>query len=391
MKLVHKFDITFFVIILCALVVTLVTADGYGVLDSGAVGSANVMSSSPGVGENVMNTLPSVDGSGNVINPSSVNLKNSTILNTLPSVDKNGDVINPSTDGLANVMNSLPSERKAGSGSNDLKVYYLNTSHGDATLLESLGHFMIIDAGDTRDSSAVINYLNTAGVKTLDYAIATNLDESTIGGMTNIMEKFPVSIFSGPSNSFSSPTYDKIKTMIDEKGIGFEQAASGVSLPFGDTSVQFINTSTSEINASDNALSVLVKTGSVTFLFTGNQNLGLSPATFWAVPNKDVQGSLASLSEIAPEVLVINPGDSGINNTTLDTLKKLKIDPLLTNVDGNIVVTSDGNEYQISTGSGKSFKKPVPEGTPTYQASPVTNVTSSDAYLLNGVATNSVI
>jgi|GEM_PF-4778362 len=391
MKSVHKFCITFFFIALYALVVTLVTADGYGVLDPGAAGSANVMSSSSGIGENVMNTLPSVDESGNVINPSSVNLKNSSILNSLPSVDKDGDVINPSVDGLANVMNSLPSERKAEPGSNDLKVYYLNTSHGDATLLESSGHFMIIDAGDTQDSSAVINFLNTTGVKTLDYAIATNLDESAIGGMTNIMEAFPVSIFSGPSISFSSPTYDKIKTMRDEKAIGFEQAASGVSLPFGDASIQFMNTSSSATNASDNALSVLVKTGSVTFFFTGNQNLGLSPATFWAVPNKGVQDSLASLSNITPEVLVINPGVSGINKTTQDTLKKLKIDPLLTNVDGNIVVSSNGNEYQISTGSGKIFNKPVPEDIPTSQASPGTNLTSPDAHLINGVATNSVI
>jgi beta-lactamase superfamily II metal-dependent hydrolase len=389
MKSVHKITIPFLIIILCVLGVTLVAAEGYGVLDSGASGSANVMNASSGIADNVMNTLPSEDESGNVINPSSDNLDNSSLVNSLPSVDKEGMVKNPSSESLGNVMNSLSSEKKA--GSKDLKVYYLNTSNGDATLLESSGHFMIINAGDTEDSSAVIDYLNATGITMLDYAIATNLEDSAIGGMKNIMETFPVSIFSSPSNTFSSPTYDKIKTVIEEKEIGFDQATSGSSLPFGDASILFMNTSTSKTNASENAMSILVKTGNVTFLFTGNQNLGTSPATVWAVPYNTGQEALASLSEFTPEALVINPGPSGTDKITLNALKKLNIDPLLTNVDGNIVVSTDGNEYQITTSSGKTFKKPAPVANTTTQASSGKNTTSPDAKTSIGIATNSVI
>jgi competence protein ComEC len=386
----NKISISFLIIILYVLIVTPVTADGYGVLDPGTSGTANVMSLSSGyVDNNVMNTLPSVDNDGNVINPSSDNLGN--VMNTLPSVDSNGNVINPTSDNLGNVVNTLPSEKKTGSGLDDLKVYYLNTSHGDATLLESSGHFMMIDTGDTEDSSVVIDYLTKSGVKTLDYVIATNLNESAIGGITDLMEAFPVSVFSGPDNSFFSPTNEKINAMMKDKAIGYQQAVPGESLPFGDASITFLNRSTSAINASDNAMSVLIGTGSVTFLFTGNQNLGPTPATIWAVPNQGGEGSLASLSDISPQVLIINPEAKETYNATLDTLTKLKIDPFLTNVDGTIVVSTDGNDYHVSSGSGKTFQKPVPEDISTLEVTPVTNINSNESRLQNGVASTSVI
>jgi len=386
----NKISMSFLIIILYALVVTPVTADGYNVLDPGTSGTANVMSLSSGyVDNNVMNTLPSVDNDGNVINPSSDNLGN--VMNTLPSVDSEGNVINPSSDNLGNIMNTLPSEKKTESGSDDLKVYYLNTSHGDATLLESSGHFMMIDAGDTQDSSIVTDYLTKTGVKTLDYVIATNLNESAIGGIENLMEAFPVSVFSGPDNSFSSPTNDKINAMMKDKAIGYRQAVPGESLPFGDATITFLNRSTSANNASDNAMSVLIGTGSVTFLFTGNQNLGQTAATIWAVPYQDDGGSLASVSDLSPQVLIINSGTTETNNATLATLNKLKIDPFLTNADGTIVVSTDGNDYHVSSGSGKTFQKPVPEDISILEVTPVINSNSDESRLQNGVASTSVI
>lgn len=413
MKFLSKISLSVLIIILCSLVVTQVSAEGYGVLDSGTSGTVNVISSSSGNLENVMNTLPTVDENGDVINPSSKNLNNTimnslpsvdkdgnainpssdnlgTTVNSLPSVDKDGNVINPSSDNLGTLVNSLPSEKEE-SRSNDLKVYYLNTSHGDATLLESSGHFMMIDAGDQQDSSAVIDYLTKSGVKTLDYVLATNLNESSIGGATNLMEAFPVSIFSSASNSFSSPTNGNINAMIQDKAIGYQQAIPGDSLPFGTASIQFLNTSTSGNNASDNAMSVLISTGKVTFLFTGNQNLGSIPATIWAVPNQGDEGALTALSDISPQFLIINPGTAGINNQTQVTLKELKIEPLLTSADGNIMVSTDGIDYQINTGSGKTFQKPVQIETSTLQASQVMNSTSNETQLPNRVAVNSVI
>ncbi|HWQ66916.1 MAG TPA: hypothetical protein VN372_08605 [Methanospirillum sp.] len=251
------------------------------------------------------------------------------------------------------------------SGSDDLKVYYLNTSHGDATLLESSGHFMMINAGDQQDFADVKAYLTETGVTTLDYAIATNLNESAIGGMSDLMKAFPVSRYSDSSSSFTSPSQEKIKAMIETDQIGYEQATPGLSLPFGMATIQILNTTTSAKVASENAMSLSVSEGGVSFLFTGNQNLGPTPATIWAVPNQGREGSIATLSAVSPQVLVISTGASGPDKKVLDDLKKLKIEPVLTNKDGNIVISTDGDNYTVISSNGKTFQKPTPVPTPT--------------------------
>lgn len=256
------------------------------------------------------------------------------------------------------------------SGSNDLKVYYLNTSTGDATLLESSGHFMIINAGDQQDFPIVKDYLKNTSVTMLDYAFASNLNESAIGGMPDLMKEFPVSVYSDPSTSFSSPSHEKIKTKIDADQIGYQEASSGASLPFGSATIQILNTSTSANDASKNAMSLSVTMGDVSFLFTGNQDLGQTPATIWEVPNQGREGSFASLPAISPKVLIISTGTGGPDKKTLDTLKKQNLTPLMTDTDGNIVVSTDGNNYTAITSNGRTLQKPAPAATPTPKLTP---------------------
>lgn len=257
------------------------------------------------------------------------------------------------------------------SASDNLKVYYLNTSHGDATLLESSGHFMVINAGEKQDSAAVIDYLKMTGVTMLDYAVATSLNESAIGGMADMMREFPVSVYIDPSTSFSSSSHDAIKKKIQADQIGYQQAATGSSLPFGAATIQILNTSTSSKDGSDNAMSLSVGLGNVSYLFTGNQNLGPTPATIWAVPNQGRDGSIASLSAISPQVLVISTGTDGPDKKTLDTLKTLKSTYLLTNKDGNIVISTDGKDYHIVTSNEKTLQKPTSTVTPTLKPATV--------------------
>ena len=251
------------------------------------------------------------------------------------------------------------------SGSNDLKVFYLNTSHGDATLLESSGHFMMINAGDQQDFPVVKDYLKNTSVTMLDYAFASSLNESAIGGMADLMGEFPVSVYTDPSASFSSPSHDKVVKKIDSDQIGYQEAAPGASLPFGSATIQILNRSTSANNASENAISLTVTLGEVSFLFTGNQDLGPTPATIWEVPDQGRGGSFDSLSAISPKVLVISTGTGSLDKKTLETIKKQNLTPLMTNADGNIVITTDGNNYSAVTSNGRTLQKPGPVATPT--------------------------
>ena len=83
-KFFGKISITFLMLILCALVAPSVSAEGYNVLntDSPVLELESELYSSP-------------SGVLNVINTSSDNLSN--IMNSLPSEDLNGSVINPAS------------------------------------------------------------------------------------------------------------------------------------------------------------------------------------------------------------------------------------------------------------------------------------------------------
>ena len=245
------------------------------------------------------------------------------------------------------------------SASDNLTVYYINTSHGDATLLESSGHFMLIDAGNKQDSSKVIDYLKSTGVGMLDYAIATSMNESAIGGMAEILKTFPVSIYADPSSSFSSTAKAVIKQQIESGQVGYQQGETGASFPFGVATIRIQNTSTSATNASANALSLTVGVGNVTFLFSGNQNLASTPATIWAASGQGQDISTESFTMVSPQVLVINTGVDP-SAKILETLKKQKSQYLQTGKDGDVVISTDGNTYTITTSNEETWGKSTP-------------------------------
>ena len=56
-------------------------------------------------------------------------------------------------------------------GSGRLNVHYLDVGQGNAALLESEGHYMLIDGGNRKASSFVVSYLKRQNVESLDYIL----------------------------------------------------------------------------------------------------------------------------------------------------------------------------------------------------------------------------
>ena len=79
---------------------------------------------------------------------------------------------------------------KAAGGNNRLEVHFMDVGQGDATLIMTDGHAMLIDAGNNSKGTAVQNYLQKQGIKKLDYVIGTHPDADHIGGLDVIIYKF---------------------------------------------------------------------------------------------------------------------------------------------------------------------------------------------------------
>ena len=74
-----------------------------------------------------------------------------------------------------------------------LSVHYLDVGQGDSILIKSNGLNVLIDAGERGNGERIVSYLETQGVKSLDYVIATHPHSDHIGSMADILEKIPVS------------------------------------------------------------------------------------------------------------------------------------------------------------------------------------------------------
>src|SRR5215472_12375430 len=87
-----------------------------------------------------------------------------------------------------------------------LDIYFIDVEGGQSTLLVSpSGQSLLIDAGYTgfggRDADRIAKAAKTAGVKRIDYLLVTHFHSDHVGGVPNLLERLPVSVFldHGPS------------------------------------------------------------------------------------------------------------------------------------------------------------------------------------------------
>ncbi len=83
------------------------------------------------------------------------------------------------------------------------RIHFMNTGSSDAIIIESNGHYGLVDSSNpyndgtaysvsnsTQSVQHVVNYLNSLGVKYLDFVIGTHSHSDHIGGMRVIASKF---------------------------------------------------------------------------------------------------------------------------------------------------------------------------------------------------------
>ncbi|MCP1663098.1 beta-lactamase superfamily II metal-dependent hydrolase [Methanocalculus sp. AMF5] len=94
-------------------------------------------------------------------------------------------------------------------GSN-LKAHFIDVGQGDAILIQYNGKNMLIDAGDRGKGDQVVAYLKRQGVSRLEYVVATHPHADHIGGMTEVLDAFPVGRFIDSGNPHTSQTYENM-------------------------------------------------------------------------------------------------------------------------------------------------------------------------------------
>lgn len=263
---------------------------------------------------------------------------------------------------------SEPETPEVPENTSTLQVHYIDVGQGDCSLVVCDGQTLLIDAGENGHETEVINYLRSLGIEKLDYIIATHPHSDHIGGLPEVIEEFGMDNIIMPrltkEQTPTTKTYTKMLEAIKGSGAKVISAKPGSSYTLGTAAVDILGPVSN--NAEDlNSMSVVAKVtyGENSFLFTGDAETDEEKEIIESGANLDADvlkmghhGSNTSshkdfLAEVTPEICVIMCGENNDyghpHKEPLERLKKYTDEVYRTDICGDIVITSDGENLDI--------------------------------------------
>ena len=264
------------------------------------------------------------NANGGTVSPTSNSLKKGATLGTLPTPTRSGYTFNgwyTAANGGSKVgssttingnmtiyahwtKNAAPAPtptvdkihfiKQASSNSTDKEL-----NNGDAILLESNGHFAMVDTGlnNATDNKYVLDYIKSVGVKKLDFIFISHFHRDHMGGLSHILNNIPVSriymktyLGKDKNKDLYKPLFEKIKQQASSKGIPItyidKSYSDGQGFNFQDMRIRFYNTkqnnnktvhydangkvSSSAINENSNTVLALINVNGYKVLLTGD-------------------------------------------------------------------------------------------------------------------------
>lgn len=242
-----------------------------------------------------------------------------------------------------------------------LKIHFIDVRHGDACLIQTPGgHTILIDGGYSDVAGDVVNYIKEAGVKELDLVIATHPHSDHVGGLTSVLTHFPVKMVLDSGKPHTSVTYQRFLKAVKAGGkIKYVLGRAGQVYRYDEVKISVLSP-TEPFFENLNNCSIVCRLvyGKISVMFTGDaeteaertimrRNLDMK-STILKVGHhgSNTSTSPTFLRAVAPKVAIISCGrkDSGNAPAAESPLKRRGVKVYRTDVDGTILVESDGGK-----------------------------------------------
>jgi len=160
-------------------------------------------------------------------------------------------------------------------GAAPLQISYINVGEGDSILLrDPEGFTLLIDGGKTTAGPAVVNYIKSRGISSIDVILATHADADHIGGLIDVLQDNTIAVQRVLYNGYAgtTQTWNNFLAAVTNKGLTLEAAQFPETLQFGALTVWVMNPAAGLSSPDSNQASVVLKIlyGSKAFLFTGD-------------------------------------------------------------------------------------------------------------------------
>lgn len=272
-------------------------------------------------------------------------------------------------------------------------VHIIDCGQADAILLSKDASYALVDAGETMSPSQkeardkIIAYLDSLGVKKLEFVLFTHQDYDHIGSGLDILKKYSVKRVYDNGVAHTSATYEKLMQHILDENIRYDIVKAGdkISSPWSGVSIDVLSPpgdlimSGSSPDINENSVVLKVTYGDISYLLTGDAGkdaeeyiLSTGYNTAADILKAGHHGSRHSstkdfLNKVSPDVIVVSVGEgNSYGHPHKEALERFaKVTNLIyrTDLDGDVVVATDGSKYSVVTGNGAySLEKELVSG-----------------------------
>lgn len=255
----------------------------------------------------------------------------------------------------------------------DFAVYYLDAGQSDCTIIKSNDEVMMIDAGTDVQFDNIMQSLKSLNISKIDYLVITHQHDDHMGGANDIIGYCDVKNIILPElsemNMVTTYSYEQLLEAIIDKGINAISAKPGFTFTLGNGLAEIFAPVQQDENLNNMSVVLKITYKNNSFLFQGDAEKKVENALLKSDCNLSANviklghhGSNTSSTEkylkaVNPSVAIISCGADNSyghpHTEVLERLKKNSIDAYITSLDGNIIVTSDGNKITVKTEKGE--------------------------------------
>jgi beta-lactamase superfamily II metal-dependent hydrolase len=296
---------------------------------------------------------------------------------------------------------SLPARSSAAA---ELTLHVFDVGQGDGMLIISpAGKTVLVDGGPPEASARIAARVKDLVHGPLDLMLMTHPHLDHLGGLAAVLDAVGARMFMEPSFSHPSPAYNELLKALQNKGVALKVGEAGRNIDLGGGASMHLlapkqpgfHGTRSDANA--NSIVVRLTFGKTAFYLSADSELETEQAILasgeeiasdvYKVAHHGSRHSSSAelLAKIHPRIAVVSVGannDYGHpTRAALDRLEAVHAEVLRTDLDGEIVLVSNGEKvtYRTEKGDGLAASgpavaavedKPAPTPSPTPTPAP---------------------
>lgn len=247
-------------------------------------------------------------------------------------------------------------------------IHFIDVGQADAALVLCDGAAMLIDGGNAEDSNLLYTYLKKHDIDHLAYVIGTHAHEDHIGGIAGALKYADAAMVLCPVSSYSSKAFTNFANAAKEQCGSIEIPKVGDTFTLGSAQGTILAVNTDD-DTNNTSIVLRIVYGETSFLFTGDAETAVEQAildrgstvrsTVLKVGHhgSDTSTGYRWLREVAPEYAVISVGkDNSYGHPTETVLSRLRdadVKTYRTDMQGDIICTSDGKSVSFTVSRNK--------------------------------------